>query len=124
MDISEKRTDADKEVGGVWIDFDGETRLLIARYLNPEHKQYVQKAMAPYKRQMRNDAVGDDVYKRIDAKGMARHVLLNWEGMKEAERLLSDPGLEFFSDFVRETAQDLSLYRQQEVEESADNLKK
>lgn len=135
MDIKKTRTNKEREENGVWVDFDDETSLLIARYMNPHHKKFSKKAMSPLKRQMRANTLPDKTYDAIEVKGMANHVLLDWKGMKdngkklaysvkEAERLLGDPALDWFADFVREVSQDISLYREEEIEEAANNLGK
>jgi len=135
MDIKQTITDSKLEVEGREVPLDDETTLIIARYMNPKHKAFIQRKLEPYKKQMRANTLPDDIYRKIEIEGIARHVLIGWEGMHEgpkilpydvdaAIRLLSNPGLEWLLDFVKEVSQDITLYRYQEIDEEVDNLKK
>jgi len=135
MELNEQRVDDSLEVDGVWVDIDDETSLLIARYQNPKHKEYLRKRLEPYKRMIRMGKLSNDVAEKIEREAMAKYILLGWRGMKEggaellytsdnALRLLSEPALAWFYDLVRDLADDLSLFREQLLEDGVDNIKK
>lgn len=133
MDLKNERVSLNSD--GVWVDVDETTRLLIGRHNNPEHKKYTQKRMKPHMRLFRMDRLPDSVFEEIQNDGMAKFVLLGWEGLElddkpvkysveTAKKILSDPELVSFKDLVYELSNDLSIFRQEEIEEGKENIKK
>lgn len=135
MDLKKTRVDVDRATEGVWVDLDSETRLKIAQWLNPRHRAHVQKALEPHKRALRMETMDDKLMDKLEVQGIAETVLVGWEGLvengeeiaystDEAVRLLSDPELKWFRDFVREQADDLSNFRNKVEEEEVDAVGK
>jgi len=135
MDLSNNKINVDQEKDGIWINIDVDTRIKIARYLNPNHKRFIQKRLEPYKRMVRLGTLSKEVEDKVETEAMANCVLVDWEGLKDggkdvpysiktAEEYLGDPKLSWFRDLVQETASDLSLFRQSDIEEATENVKK
>lgn len=127
MDLKKTRIDSNLATDGVWVPLDDSTQLRIAKWLNERHKKYLQKALDPYKRALQFGTMDESVAERIEIEALANTVLVGWEGLldggkpveysaKEAVRLLSDPELGWFRDFVREQAQELANFREKALE--------
>lgn len=134
MDIKKFATNLTLEDEGVWVQLDSETKLKIARSGNKRYRGALARLTAPHKVALRSGKVSDEVADAILVEALAEAVLLDWEGMfeggkplpyskEEAKRLLADPSLKDFRDFVVEFANDMENYRVQELEESKANLK-
>lgn len=78
--ISKIKTDLAAETNGVWVPYEGGSRLLIARIGNPEYEQAVLKLSEPYGQGFRQDA---DAMRQVTREAMARHILLGWEGIED-----------------------------------------
>lgn len=135
MDLNNSKIDTKAETDGVWVDLDDETSILIARYLNPKHRAFVQKRMEPYRRLQRLNKLDDSVVEKIELEALAKYVLIDWKGLKDngktikysqekALELLSDPTLVWLVDMVKEMSNDMSMFRQEMLEESRENVKK
>ncbi len=135
MDLNQTRIDDKIEREGRWVDYDDETSFLIARWMNPTHKAYVQRAVKPYLRRHRRSELPQDVADRIEAQAMAETILLGWKGLKqrgedlpyskgEALRLLQDPAQSWLVEFVQGEAMDLAAYQAEDLEEGVENLGK
>jgi len=135
MDLSKTKINVKAENEGVWVDIDDKTSLLIARYLNPKHREYVNKKMEPYRRTQRMGQLSPEVENEIEVDALSKFVLLDWrhleDGGKEvpytterAAEYLGDKSLSWFLDIVMESSRDLSMYREEYIEDSADNVKK
>lgn len=135
MDLKKTRIDTDLAKDGVWVPLDAETRLKIAQWLNPNHRKYLQRLLDPHKRALRLDNMDQSLMEQMEADAIAKAVLVGWEGLKdngkelkyshaEAMRLLTDPELTWFLDFVREQAQSLSNFRDAEVEDEVEAVGK
>jgi len=135
MDLKSNKIDTKRASNGVWVDIDDETSLLLARYRNPAHQAFITKAMQPYLRLQRLGRMDEDVAERIEAEGLAKHVLLGWKGMKDngvevpyseetAIKLLRDPELSWFPELVRELSNDMTFFRAEDLADSVDNVKK
>jgi hypothetical protein len=135
MDFNQSRIDLNAEVEGVWTDLDEETSILVARFLNPSHREYIQKRLQPYQRIINTTGLDPAIQEKIEAEAIARHVLVGWKGLmmdgeelpysvENALRLLQDPSLSWFLQTVRDIAQDMTLYRKESLEEEVDSVKK
>lgn len=135
MDTKNLRTDVNRELAGVWVQVDEDTSVLVARYRNDKHRKYLKNVLEPHKRMIRNNSLSDKVLEKIELDAMSKHILLDWKGMshagkalkysqKEALKILSDPGLKWFREFVQEAAEDFELYRAEDLEEAKENVKK
>lgn len=75
FDLATLRTDKVKEVDGVWMDYVGESKMLIARFNNPAMEKWIlRKTMAATRRIA-------DVESRLDLarEAVAKFVLLDWK---------------------------------------------
>ena len=135
MDLNEHRLDENKEIDGVWVPLDTTTEIKVARFLNTNHRKYINKAMEPYRKLNRAGKVPEDVSEKIEIEAIAKTILLDWSGLtekgkevkystEEAVRILSNKKYSWFLDFVRETANDMELYNEEVVAEGEENIKK
>lgn len=130
MDFKAIKTDPEAEQNGVWQDIGGGASLLIARYLNPKHKKAVDKRTKPYRRQIRDGSIPDEIADKLEADCMADAVLLDWQGVTdggepvaysraEAARRLFE--YRDFREMVQDLARDAAAYREAEIEEAEGN---
>jgi len=135
MDLRQSRIDSEKEVHGVWVDLDDKTKLLIARWNNPAHAKFLKRAMEPYRKRARFGQLDDGLAEKITREGLAKYILLDWKGLKDngkdvpysqekALEYLSDPTIPWFADTVTDHSMDMTLFREGDIEEAEDNLKK
>ncbi len=127
-------TDPIKEIEGVWTDdLGGGLQLRIARLKNPNFRKLYQKLTKPYERQIRNRTLDDATENAILAKCLAKTVLLDWKNMKvvgevipysyeAALKILSDDTLGDFRDQVVDLANEVELFRAEQMEEAEKNL--
>jgi hypothetical protein len=126
-------TDGHLEQTGIWIDYGKHGKILIARAggRNTKFAKIVDVKTRPYRRQIDQGTVDQQVADRLAAESFAEGVVLGWEGIKDKEgndipftvgnvvKLLTDlPDL--FSD-LREQALQASNFRELEVEEAVGN---
>ena len=127
MDLNNNRIDAELAKEGVWVPLD-DADLLIAQWLNANHREFIQKATQPHRRAMQMGTMSKEAEERIEVLGIAKTVLLDWRNLQDggadieyneenAVRLLGDPDLVWFRDFVREQAQLLSNFKQEVTQE-------
>lgn len=129
MDISQFKTDPTLENDGVWVDIGKGTKLCVARMYNPRHKEALRVALKPYKRQVQNNMMDDEVADTVVNEIMARTILLGWEGItdrgdevpysyEKAVEFLSIPD---FRAIVIEIASSMETYRAEGFEEDEKN---
>lgn len=132
MELNDLRTNEKAENEGVWEDFGGGTKVLIARIGNKRYETRLNALMKPYKRQIRAGSMPDETMDKIIIQVMSETIVLGWEGLTEngkalkyseaeANRILTDPRYKEFRNLVSDAAQDAAIYRELEVEEEAGN---
>lgn len=132
MDISKVIIDHDLESEGVWFDYDATTRVKVARSNNKKHTAVQRRVFKPYRRQIKANTIDPDLFTRLLAESLAEGCIRDWEGIQNngkkvdyspgmSVKLLIDPNLRDFKDFVAECAEDGEAYRAEEIEEMAGN---
>ncbi|SPY08025.1 hypothetical protein [Oligella urethralis] len=110
----------DAEVNGRWVDFMG-VKFLIARINNTEYNKQVVELLNRHK----DDKLEDDpqLFNNELARIMSKTILLGWEGKvgfkgkelkyshENAYKLLSDPAMRDFRDFISEEASKAEAYK-------------
>lgn len=82
FDLGELFTDRNLETEGVWVPYFGGSKLKIASMQSPIYKAYLAKLAKKHKLQLDDD--NDDAVElvsQITAQAMAKHILLDWEGI-------------------------------------------
>ena len=119
MDLKELRIDPELADGGVWVDYDGTTKFLIAMWLNRHFSKAVS-AMSKRYRHLINSQdpeVLDEKFNGI----IAKHILLGWQGLTDggnplpysvetAQEILASDTYRPFRRWVIEVANDDSLF--------------
>lgn len=131
MDISKFQTNKSAEEEGVWVDVDGNgTRIKVARINNARYKKYFQKITKPYKRQIRNGTLSEDLAEKLLVDALANTILLDWKGFtKEGQDFpySVDNARSFlaesadFRDLVSDAANEMETFRSAEIEEARGN---
>jgi len=135
MDLGTTKVSVEKSTDGVWVDIDEKTKLKIARFLNPKHRAYVNRAMDPYKRASRIGQLDDATTDKVEIEAIANCILIDWKGItengeevkysvKKAIAYLSDPSLPHFISMVRELSNEMALFHEDTVQDASTNLKK
>lgn len=133
MDLGKLRTDLNRESDGVWVEIGDGARIKVARIGNPRHAAMLRRLSAPYRRQINNSTLPDDVAFRISGEAMADAILLDWEGLEldgapllysrqAAKDLLCNQQLKDFRSQVQAAAEDEEAFRQVVIEEAEKNL--
>lgn len=133
MKISKFATDLDLEEGGVWVDIGDGAQLKIARIGNPRYQKVIRRLRAPYRAQIRNKTIPEDVSDDLVVKAIAECILLDWKGLEDdngksikysqdrAYELLT--GLKDFRLLVAEIAMEGEAFRMAEAEEEGKSSK-
>jgi hypothetical protein len=131
MDISKFQTSKSAEEDGIWVDVDGNgTKVKVARINNARYKKYFQKITKPYKRQIRNGTLAEELAEKLLVDALANTILLDWKGFtKDGEDFLYsvDNARSFlqesadFRDFVSDAANEMENFRGEELEEARGN---
>lgn len=131
MDISKFQTSKSAEEEGIWVDVDGNgTKVKVARINNARYKKYFQKITKPYKRQIRNGTLAEELAEKLLVDALANTILLDWKGFtKDGEDFLYsvDNARSFlqesadFRDFVSDAANEMENFRGEELEEARGN---
>jgi len=120
---------------GIILDY-GEFKIRIARAggANTDFNRSLRARIKPYKKQIEHNLMDNDLAQQILAEVYADSVILNWSGVTDEEgneleftrenviKVLTDLP-ELFND-IQAQAQELSNFRELEIEDEAKNLKK
>ena len=131
MDISKFQTNKSAEEEGIWVDVDGNgTRVKVARINNARYKKYFQKITKPYKRQIRNGTLAEELAEKLLVDALANTILLDWKGFTKGGEdfpYSTDNARSFlqesadFRDFVSDAANEMENFRAEELEEARGN---
>jgi hypothetical protein len=129
---SDSAFDSEKMESGVWIDYKGGSRLLIASTKRRKFQDLLDRQMAAYERGLRKGRKLDEaVSERIMADCLSRYVLLDWKGLcnkagqeipysqAKAKDLLTR--LEVFREDVFTFGQQEALFKEYDDEEALKN---
>ena len=81
--LAQFETDLDKELAGVWVDYDDGIRLLVARIGNPKYAKLIKRLRKPHERRLARADLDSDLLTGLIQKAMASTVLLGWENITE-----------------------------------------
>ncbi len=122
-----------KATDGTWTEDLGDgLKLKIARLKNPNFQREYNRLTQPYQRQIRTGKLDPKIEEKIATECLAEAVLLDWENLEldnkklpyskeNALKVLSDPTLSDFRDFIVELATNFELFREEELEEAEKN---
>ena len=130
MDIkSSFSTDSKKEVEGVWVNLDENSRIKIAKLGSREFQRVFNEISRPYRTAIRNKTLDNKTSEEILIKTFARAILVDWEGIKEGDQEVPyshEKAEEYlrisaFRDFVTSCANDFTLFKEQEDKQDEKN---
>lgn len=143
MDISKKKRPVDQDAvnNGVWVFYDEDTELKICSRKKSEYRKCLERLSKPYRAAFRAGHVPEKQMTEIASRAMAKHLLVDWRGMKDSSKLdendeptdvpySEDTAFELlvddedFRQFVDDAATDQDAFLQAEEQEGIDNLKK
>lgn len=130
MDLGTFDVNDELSIAGQWVPIGKGAKLRIARLNNEKYRDFIKLKMKPYRSAMRAGTVDEDLTTEVVVQAMARHILLDWEGLTEkgsavvytvekAEELLRDK--EPFRDLVMALANDQQLFQEAEIEAGEKN---
>lgn len=131
--INNIRTDLNKEVDGVWVNFVEGIRLKIARARNSKYVEFLRSLTENKRKEIRNDDIKTEDFADILMQVRAKTILLGWENIQDDngnEILYSyEQALEFFRDkelkdfynFVVGVSENINNYKKDLVKESEKN---
>jgi hypothetical protein len=132
-DINDIKTDINKEVEGVWVDFASGIRLKIARARNPKYTELLQSLVEPIKLEVRNGKIDAEKFAEILFEVRAKTILLDWKNIEEngvevpyssekAMEYFKNPELKDFYNFVIIISENADQYKKKLIEDAEKNL--
>lgn len=136
------RTDGEKELKGVWVDFAEGIRLKIARSGNDAYNKLLRELSEPHIDLIRAESLKpeneqSEEYKKLNAAIMvevrATTILLDWEAIEDendetveyslgqAMEYFRDPSLKDFYVFVRIQSQNIDNFRKEAIDKAVKN---
>jgi len=126
-ELNSIRIDQKKCNNGIWVDYEGDIKLLIARKPNPQYQDYLHELISNHPGEI---SKGND--KDITMQAVAKHILLGWKNLsddgkpikyspKKALELLRDPSLRDLYEFILISAHDREAYRLEATVKQAKN---
>lgn len=117
-----------QEVEGVWVNYADGVRFKVARAGNSAYLRAMDKAEAPYRKQIARNKLSSEKQMELNCRAMAIGILKDWEGIAT-----DDGPLEFnednayavlrhnveLRDFIFEFAVESENYRRTQIEETA-----
>lgn len=130
MDLSQFDVSDELSTRGCWVSIGKDAKLRVARMNNESYREFIKKKTKPYRSAMRAGTLDEDLMTEIVVQAMARHILLDWDGLTEkgvkipytvekAEDILRTK--EPFRDLVLSLSQDQELFQEAEVEDAEKN---
>lgn len=131
MDIRKLRIDVDATKNGVWFNYEGDVRLKVARAGNANYLAF----RATKTRELGAKIDDEDVARKVDVEAFAKCILIDWDGVQDAEGkpipYTYEKGIEFLSDPAYDdlyrVVQNMSLrffaYREENVRAALGNSK-
>jgi hypothetical protein len=126
--------DAEKQSGGVWVPYLGDSELLIASSASPEFRAYVRETLRPHRKEFRAGKIKEDRMRELMAAGFGRFILRGWRNINEddditpiphttekATELLLRTDLRHLYDFVVEKSREYGNYVQASLEDDLGN---
>jgi hypothetical protein len=121
MKFSSLKTDPNKETRGVWMNYGGGLKVLIARSNNAKFRDMVNRLTRPHQVALKTGMVEPKVAEEIMRTSAAQHILLGWENLEdddgnaipyspEKAKQLFDEAPDFFST-VMELANSAALFK-------------
>lgn len=83
FNLKELELDPEKERKGVWVEYADDFRIKIARWNNPRFRACLDELTTGNLGFIRRSRRGRDYATDTIKKAMARHILLDWEGLEE-----------------------------------------
>ena len=131
--LSLVKTDPEREIDGVWVTYELDIELKIARIGNTAFDDLVRTLSEPHLKGIRNKRLKPEQLEAITKKAAAETLLVDWKNIEGEDgkkiKYSSKKALEFFDDptlsdmykFVVITANEAELYRQEIDEDSVGN---
>lgn len=120
-----------KKEEGVWVDWTDTIRIKVARHGGPLYEKELNRAIKPYKNQIKNGVLPEDVAKRVMLRVESRAILVDWEGLHDVEgneieysHEVAYAHLEQLPEFrqmVIDISQTISFYQDEEDNEAEGN---
>lgn len=129
MDINRFRTNKEWELNGVWVDLGDGAQVKVARHGNPNHKRVVRELLKPYKQQVRNETLSDEIAERIQKDALIECLLLDWRGIEldgeelpfNRENVAKALQIEDFYNDVRFLTESFATFQSEELEHDRKN---
>jgi len=130
--IESIKTDLQKEVEGVWVNFVG-IDLLIARARNSKYQEVLKKLVNPVRKDIREDKLEIEDFNKILDEVRAKTVLLDWKNLQDDEgkdipyssemalKFFRDPELKDFYKFVIAVSENADQYLKNLIKDSEKN---
>lgn len=134
MKIEKFASDSALAVEGIWEDIDEGLKLRVARMNNPRYREYLRKLSRTKVRVGRRmqGGMGIDDMLEMQKKAVAKHILIDWEGLEDANgesiQHSEEKALELFEshpdlyELIIEIANDVDLFREDQRKDAEENL--
>lgn len=131
--LSKIQLDPKAQVEGVWINYVLDIDVKIANMGNVEYDSAIRRLSKPFTRGFRADRIPDDVMQDITMKAVAEYIVKDWKNIeddkgkpikyspKKALELFKDPANRDFYKFIIASANDIELFRLENLEDAKGN---
>ena len=126
LSLSRFKVDKQRATEGVRVELGQGAWIRVARAKNARFVAFVQDKLAPYANQVRLGTLDPAIMMEVTVEAVARHILLDWGGLLDAEgeelpysvenaiQVLTE--LEEFAEIVDKSSTDKALFRADQVE--------
>lgn len=133
FELTDLKTDTQKEIDGVWRPYKDDSQLLIARIGNQKYRSLLRRKVKTNKAVLDNeDDLADKVSDKVFGEVLAETILLDWKGVviggvdtpytvALGKQILTDPSNRDFREAVKNFAEDAEAYRIKIEEEAVGN---
>jgi hypothetical protein len=127
------RTDQQKAEAGVWVPYAEDIEVCVASLNSKTYQDHRERLMAPHLKMARAKRMSPEQVLEIVRPAVAKHLIRDWKNIQDddgvdipyspqkAEEILSDPGMLDFYDFILDAAGNVTLFRQEMLEDGRGN---
>lgn len=131
MNLDDFKVDIDKAEEGTWVEFGGDSAVLVAQWGNENHAKFLREIYKKNKRQIDMGILGDSAAASL-MSGQWQHIIKGWRGIEKggvtleySPKVVSDLAQnsqyrQFFKN-IEELAKDHATFRNEAVEELGKN---
>ena len=136
MKLSKIENNLEKENEGVWLTYDGDIEVKIARFGNDRYQKIAEALYKPVKKQLQRGSLGSKRATELASKAVAKGIIVDWRGIEDddgnlipfseekAIEFMLNPKLKDFKDWIANESQSIANFENEVLEEEVELVKK